>query len=378
MDFEFPPDIVMLRDMLRKFVQKEARPLEMKYFTSGTLEAEERLRLRQAIEQMGLWGLTAPEEYGGGGLDTVSACLIEEELGKTFIPLETGDIPIPLYACTDEQAAQYLEPILAGERRAIVAAREPGSEGYQPDNWQTQAIPEDGSYRLTGRKSISTPPEPDDFLILYAQTPQGLSAFLVEANLPGLSITQNGALMAVLEDCCVDTGSLLGEIGGALRLGVQEAPRAWIRMGARYVGMVERLLEMAGEHARDWVSLGAPLSVRPAIQEMLAGMRVDVESARWLVYHAAWLADTSAGGTGGAGGSGDSLRSPAAQVRLATGEMLQRAVDRATMIFCGPGSSSQIDPQRMVRGLVPYEALQLALQQARAVIAADELKRDGE
>jgi acyl-CoA dehydrogenase len=369
MEFEFPPDIVMLRDMLRRFVQKEARPLEMKYFTRGSLEAEERARLRQAVEQMGLWGLTVPEEFGGGGLDTVSACLIEEELGRTFIPLDTGEIPIPLYACSDEQIAQFLEPALAGERRAIIAAREPGSRGCQPENWETNAGLEDGNFRLNGSKSLSATPEADDFLILYAQSPQGMSAFLVEANQPGLEITHNGGPIAVLEDCWVEAGALLGEPGGALKLGAHEAPHAWIRTGARYVGIVERLLEMAGEHARDWVSLGAPLAVRPAIQEMLAEMRVDVESARWLVYHAAWLADT---------GSAEAIRSPAVQVRLATGEMLQRAIDRTTMIFCGPGSSAQIDPQRMVRGLVPYEALQLALQQARAVIAADELNRAGE
>lgn len=366
MDFDFPPDIIMLRDMLRRFVQKEARPLEMKYFTSGTLELEERTRLRQAIEQMGLWGLTVPEEFGGGGLDTTSACLIEEELGKTFIPLDTGEIPLPLYACSDEQIGQYLEPVLAGERRAIIAAREPGPTGHQPEHWQTSAGLENGGYRINGRKSLSSSPEADDFLILYTRTPQGLSVFLVEADLPGLKISQNGSPLAVLDNCRLPAGALLGEAGSALQLGASAAPRLWIRTGARYVGIVERLLEMAGEHARDWISHGAALAVRPAIQEMLAEMRTDVESARWLVYHAAWLADT---------GSPDTLRSSAAQVRLATGEMLQRAVDRTTMIFCGPGTSAQIEPQRMVRSVVPYDALQFAMQQARAVIAAAELNR---
>jgi acyl-CoA dehydrogenase len=367
MDFDFPPDIIMLRDMLRRFVQKEARPLEMKYFTSGTLEPEERLRLRQAIEQMGLWGLTVPEEFGGGGLDTTSACLIEEELGKTFIPLDTGEVPLPLYACSEEQIGQFLEPVLAGERRAIIAAREPGPTGAQPDCWMTSAGIENGGYRINGRKSLSTSPEADDFLILYARLPQGLSAFLVEADLPGLKISQDGDTLAVLEDCCLPAGALLGEAGGALQLGAPTAPHLWIRTGARYVGIVERLLEMASEHAQDWISHGAALAVRPAIQEMLAEMRTDVESARWLVYHAAWLADT---------GSPEALRSTAAQVRLATGGMLQRAVDRTTMIFCGPGTSAQIEPQRMVRSVVPYDALQLALQQARAIIAATELNRE--
>lgn len=367
MDFDFPPDIIMLRDMLRRFVQKEARLLEMKYFTSGALEPEERARLRQSIEQMGLWGLTVPEELGGGGLDTISACLIEEELGKTFIPLDIGEIPLPLYACSEEQVGRFLEPVLAGKRRVVIAAREPGEAGYLPDCWVTSANMDNGGYRVSGRKTLSAWPEAEDFLIVYALAPQGLSAFLVEADQPGLKISQDGNPLAVLEDCHLPAEAMLGESGGALQLGASNAPRLWIRIGARYAGIVERLLEMAGEHARDWVSHGAALAVRPAIQEMLADMRTDVESVRWLVYHAAWLADT---------GSPQALRSSAAQVRLASGQMLQRAVESTTMIFCGPGSSSQIEPQRMVRSVVPDDALQLAMQQARAVIAAGELNRE--
>jgi acyl-CoA dehydrogenase len=363
MDFDFPPDTIMLRDMLRRFIQKEARPLEMKYFTSGELEDKERARLRQAIEQMGLWGLTAPEAFGGG-LDTVSACLIEEELGKTFIPLEIGEVPAPLYNCSNGQVARFLEPALAGERRAIIAAREPGKEGHRPENWTTSALPENGNYRINGRKSLSRTPDPGDFLIIYARTPEGLSAFLAEYESQGLQFNRQPAMTLEINGCIVSQDALLGEPGSALVLGAEEAPRAWIRMGARYVGIVERLIEMAGEHARDWVSLGEALAVRPAIREMLASMRVDVESSRWLVYHAAWLADTNPNGN---------LRIPAAQVRLATGEMLQRAVDRATMMFAGPGPSPQIEPQRLVRDIVPNDALQLALQQARTAIAANEL-----
>ena len=74
MDFEFSSDSQMLRDMVRRFVQKEARPLEMGYFTRGVLDPQEVVRLRFAVEQMGLWGLLVPERYGGGGLDLVSAC----------------------------------------------------------------------------------------------------------------------------------------------------------------------------------------------------------------------------------------------------------------------------------------------------------------
>jgi acyl-CoA dehydrogenase len=375
MDFEFPPDALMLRDMLRRFVQKEARPLEMKYFTAGELAPEESARLRRSVEQMGLWGLTTPEQFGGG-LDLVTCCVIHEELGQTFIPVEIGEVTPLLYACAGEQVSRYLEPALAGERRVILAAREPGKS--RPADWMTYAAPVDGaasSYILKGQKSIGSQPGADDFFIVFAHIPNGedqtgaslsagLTAFLLDAEQPGLVVSANGDITLALRDCPVGSGAMLGAPGGALSLGAQDAPRVWIQMGARYVGIVQRLLEMVVEYTRDWVALGAPLAVRPAIQRIAAETSVDLESARWLVYHAAWLVDS---------GQSDSIRLQAAQVRLATGEMLKRAVDRATMMYAGPGPSTQIEPQRLVRSVVPLDALQLSVENARAAISAEVL-----
>lgn len=369
MDFELPSDALMLRDMLRRFVQKEARPLEMKYFNTGALAPEERARLRRSIEQMGLWGLTAPEQFGGGGLDLVTCCVIQEELGQTFIPVEFGEVTPLLYACAGEQVSLYLEPALAGERRAILAAREPGR--VRPEEWTTRATAGeaglDGGMLLNGRKTIGSQPGSDDFFIVFANTATGpgeagLTAFLLDVGCPGLEVSANGEITLVLRDCLVGPDALLGPPGGGLALGAVDAPRMWIQMGARYVGIVQRLLEMAVEYARDWVSLGAPLAVRPAFQRMLAELSVELESVRWLVYHAAWLADTTQSGP---------VRTHAAQVRLATGEMLKRAVDRVTMIYAGPGPSSSIDPQWLVRSVVPFEALELSLENARAAISVE-------
>ena len=365
MDFEFPADTLMLRDMLRRFLQKEARPLEMDYFNSGVLRPEQRLKLRRAIEQLGLWGYLAPEQFGGAGLDTVTACLIEEELGGTFIPLEMGEVPVMLYACQGDQVGQFLEPALEGSRRAIIAAREPAPANVLPETWSTVTQSAGDDYLLNGRKILSLRPEANDFFIVLARsTAEGkntdLTAFLLEPDTPGLSVSLNGGVYLDLQACAASRASLLGEPGGALKLAVNEAPRLWIRMGARYVGMVERLIEMACEHARDWVSLGAALSQRPAIQRMLAELRVQVESTRWLVYHTAWLADTQ---------PPEKLRNPAAQVRLASGELLKRAVDSTTMVFLGPGPSAQIEPQRLVHSVVPMDALEQGLEQARLVIA---------
>jgi len=355
MDFQLTPDALMLRDMLRKFVQKDARPLEMAYFTSGALRPEEHARLRSAIEQLGLWAATVPEKFGGGGLDTVTACVIEEELGGTFVPIELGEVPTLLYECSQEQASRFLEPALMGKRRAIVAAREPGA--VRPEGWSAAAWLDGDRHRLRGKKAFVGTPAGDDFFLVLARAPEGLSAFVLEQGTEGMAILPGGVL--ALEDC---SASILGQPGHALSAHRDEAARAWIRLGARYVGMADRLRQMALEHASDWVSLGEPLSIRPAIQRMLAESSVDVESARWLVYHAAWLADR-----------GETLRLAAAQARLGSGEMLQRTIDRVAMIYGGPGPTPEILPQRMARTAVPPETLELALEYARSAIVAEVL-----
>jgi acyl-CoA dehydrogenase len=110
------------------------------------------------------------------------------------------------------------------------------------------------------------------------------------------------------------------------------------------------------------MSFGATMSARPAVQRMIAEMQVNLESTRWLVYHAAWSLDEDPG----AASTG-----LAAQVRLASGEMLRRAVDQTTMIFAGPGPTPQIEPDRLVRSAIRLDSLELTLENARTIIASD-------
>jgi acyl-CoA dehydrogenase len=358
MDFEFSSDALMLRDMLHRFVEDEAKPMEMKYFSTGALEASERARLRTVIEQMGLWGITVPEKYDGGGLDMVTACLLQEELGKTFLPIDLGEVPPLLYACQGDQVENFLKPALAGKRRAILAAREP--DAFKPEDWKTTATPDGSIYILNGKKLLSTMPTAQDFYVVLAKAPAGFSAFILDTNHPGTSVVADAGVSLQLEQCHTLTGSLLGECGQALKMGLDETPGVYIQLGARYVGLAQRLLEMSIEYAKSWTALGALLKERPAIKRMLAEIQVQIESTRWLVYHAAWLADKQR-----------LSRSVTAEVRLSTGEMLRRATDLVTMIYGGPGPSPEIEIHRYVYSTVPMEALEFGLECARTIIAAN-------
>lgn len=357
MDFTFPPDTLMLQDMLRRFVEKEVRPLESKYFLSGKLEPEERTRLQARIEQMGLWGATVPASLEGGELDLLTSCVLEEELGKTFIPLEIGDIPPVLYACQGPQIKKYLKPLLDGSRRLILAAREPGAD--QLEHWQASAEKTPAGYVLKGVKLLSALPNPEDFFAVFARTEAGWTAFLLDADQPGLEVHANHQVSLNLKDCLASPEAVLGQPGEALSLGREDAPRTWIRIGARYCGLVERLLDMSAAYASEWVALGRPLADRPAVRRMLAELHVQIEACRWLVYHAAWLADQE-----------KPLSLPSAQVRLAAVSLLQKAADFATLAFGGPGPSPQTEPYRFIHNVLSKEVMNMTLESASAVVAS--------
>lgn len=355
MDFEYGEEAIMIRDMMRRFVQKDAQPLEMPLFNQGELTAEQEETLKSKImDQMGLWAVTVPEQYGGEELDMISACLIEEELGQTFVPVEYGDITPILFACDEEQAKIYLEPAVEGDRRALLALREPAA--LTPDGWQTRAVPNGAGYVLNGRKSLGHKPRDDDFYVVFAQSDEGVTAFLVERDNPGVLL--DGGSEITLDNCHVPAEAVLGDVGQGLKLGSDYLAHQQVKMGARYVGMAQRLLDMSAQYARDWVSMGQPLAIRPAVMRMIAEMSVEIQAARYLVYHAAWKLD-----------EGEDARDDAAAIRLFTGQMIRSAIDKTIMVHGGTNYLEKEPALRMYRNLVPDKALELALEHSRMAVA---------
>ena len=364
MDFELDEEVIMIRDMMRRFVQKDARPLEMPLFNQGELTPEQEDGLKEKIiEQMGLWAVTVPEDYGGDELDILSACLIEEELGQTFVPVDYGDLSPVLFACNQEQAEEYLEPAVDGDRRPVLALREPNS--LEPDGWQTTAVANSGGYTLNGRKLLGRKPRPDDFYVVFCKTPapaRGVTAFLVEPDAEGVTIIKSEI---IFQDCKLPPEALLGQVGGGLKLGVEYIPHQQIKTSARYVGMAQRLLDMSVQYAQDWVSMGQPLALRPAVMRMVAEMAADIQAARYLVYHAAWLLDEE---DVGATLSGRPLHA-ANVVRLFTGQMIRKVIDKTIMVHGGVSYLNQSPALRMYRNLVPDKALEIGLENSRMAVA---------
>ena len=216
-----------------------------------------------------------------------------------------------------------------------------------PDSWQTTAVSNGNGYLLQGHKLLGHIPREDDFYVVFARMEEGVTAFLIDAETDG--VTLNGKPEITLENCSLSQDAVLGEIGGAFQLGVDYIPHQAVKIGARYVGMAQRLLDMSAQYAKDWVSMGQPLALRPAVMRMVAEVAAETHAARYMVYHAACH--------------------QALMVRLFTGEMIRKAIDKTIMVHGGTSYLEQSPAIRMYRNLVPDESLEVGLENSRMAVA---------
>lgn len=317
MDFTLSEELQMIRDMARDFVTNELLPIESQVLVldgqpgkrGAPIPREKYNTLKKKAVDQGLWAMTAPEALGGGGLNTLGACLVAEELGKTFVDFDFGDIPPILFDANPEQIEKYLKPAIAGEIEVALALREPNG-----DEIATRATLDGEAWILNGTKLA----EQADVYLIFAQTNQGATCFIVEGLQP-----QDDQL--ILRDVHVPASNILGETGKAFALGKKYQNARWVRAAARKVGIAARLLEQSTLYARDWKALGQPLSVRPSVQRGLADMAIEIDAARWLIYQAAWAID-----------EGKDAREAAPRAYLFASQLVQRTIDRTIEIYGGP------------------------------------------
>jgi acyl-CoA dehydrogenase len=328
---------------------------------------------------MGLWGLSIPDNLGGVGLGVLGTCLVEEELAKTVLPFNFGDVTPILYDCNEEQKNKYLLPLLERQKSAYLALIEPG-KGADPAALEMKARTVEGNFVLNGRK-LAFADKPADFAIVFAVTEpekglrEGVTCFLVDSGTAGFTVKgsrdETGwraqvkePVTLIFEDCSVPASSVLGQEGKAFELGKEWLTSRRIVRGARCVGAAVRLLDKAVEHAKSWTSFGQPITGWPSVQAALAEMTIDIQAARLMVYQAAWQAD-----------EGQDVRTEAAMVKVFATEMLKRAGDRAVLIKNGPGPVQGLPLEFLCQSLLMQNAGERALEVQKTLIANDILNR---
>lgn len=342
MEIVLPEPVKLLAQEVRRFIQQEVEPLNSIIEETDEIPAE----LVGKAKDMGLFGLTIPEEYGGIGLNTVGKCAIEEELGwsnygfATLIGNHTGISTIGVVTFgSPEQKEKYLPAMAAGDIVGSFALTE-AQAGSDAAALRTTAVKDGDNWVLNGEKIFITGAPRAGLFTVMAVTDKskgirGISAFLVERNTPGLSVGPKESKMGMrgahtasvtFQDCRVPANALLGQEGQGYISALKILTKGRATLGARATGMASRLLELAMDYARERVQFGQPIANFQGIRWMLADTAMELHAARLMVYNAASMLDR-----------GEKAIKEAAMAKLFASEMLARAADRAVQIHGGMG-----------------------------------------
>lgn len=380
MDYELPESIRLMRDTARRFVRNELEPISQK------VEEEEKIpeSVVQKMREMGFFGLSIPEEYGGLGLGTLGECVMNEEFGRVNSCFRSrfgtnngiGSQGI-LIDGTSEQKEKYLPRIASGEWTAAFALTEPNA-GSDAANIQTKAEKKGDVYFLNGLKHFITNGDIADVVTVMAVTdktkgPRGVTAFVVEKTFPGYSVGKidkkmgihgNNTSEIVFEDCQVPARNIIGlEEGRGFVTAMKVLEKGRITIAAVCVGTAQYCLDLSIAHSKQRVQFGKPICVNQAIQWMLADMAISIYTARQIVYHTAWCRDQK-----------QRVTQQAAMVKVYCTEMVNRVVDSALQVHGGMGYMKESPIERIYRDMRLYRIFEGTSEVQRMVIARELLK----
>jgi acyl-CoA dehydrogenase len=381
MDFELPEELRMLRDTLRKFVDRELIPIEHESMEGTDLKPEIRADLEKKAKDMGLWLPDVPEEYGGQGLGLLAMTVIWQEMSRTIaLPVRGQGIFGPearplLYHLNPAQKEKYLFPFLRGEKKTAFAQTEPDA-GTDPGSMRTTAVRQGDHYVINGTKRFITGAAEADFIQLVAATDRskgsrgGLSVFLVDTDTPGFKITRKTVKMMgdltyelAFDDMKVPVENMIGEEGQGMTLA-----QGWITSGrlfqaSRSLGVAQRCIELATSYAKQRVTFGKPLSDRQAIQFMIANTFMEHQLGQTYVAQAAWKAD-----------QGKLPRLETFIAKVFCTELGFHAADRCMQIHGGMGLTKELPIYKMWMDSRSIMITEGAVELMRATLAREVLK----
>ncbi|MCW3836560.1 acyl-CoA dehydrogenase family protein [Sphingomonas canadensis] len=376
-----------LIDTIRRFVSERLRPLEAEVEAADAIPPH----IVDEMRELGLFGLSIAEEYGGLGLTMVEECRVALEMGRTTpafrstfgTNLGIGSQGLVL-AGTPEQKAEWLPRIASGEVIASFALTEPdvGSDSGAVKTRAVRARDADGAevYRLTGTKRFITNADKAHVFTVMARTGEdpggrGVSAFLVPRDLPGISIGepekkmgQKGAKVAdvIFDDVPVPASLRLGEEGQGFKIAMQVLDRGRLHISAVCVGVAERLIADCVAYASARKQFGKPIAEHQLIQAMIADSKTEALAARALVMETAAAKD-----------AGANVVMESAAAKYFASEMVGRVADRAVQIFGGAGYIADYGIERLYRDVRLFRIYEGTSQIQQLIIARETLKRGG-
>jgi acyl-CoA dehydrogenase len=376
-----PESFDLLSETVRRFVAERLCPLEAQVERDDEVPAT----IVEEMRALGLFGLSIPEEYGGLGLTMLEEVRVALELGRTtpaFRSVFGTNVGIGsqglVMAGSEAQKAEWLPRIASGEIITSFALTEPGA-GSDSASVATRAVRDGDVYRLSGSKRYITNADKASLFTVMARTggegARGVSAFLVPADLPGLSIGapekkmgQQGAHVCDVnfDDVPVPAANRLGEEGEGFRIAMQVLDRGRLHIAAVCVGIAERLIADSVAYAAERRQFGKAIAEFQLIQGLIADSKTETLAARALVLDTARLRD-----------EGKPITMEAAAAKYFASETVGRVADRAVQVFGGAGYIADYGIERLYRDVRLFRIYEGTSQVQQLVIARETLKRGG-
>jgi len=352
LNFDLDSEHELVRSTVREFARERVAPL------AGELDREGRfpLELVAGMAELGLMGMTIPEEYGGAGTDTVAYAIAVEELTRVDSSVaitmaahhSLGTLPI-FYFGTEEQRRQWLPDLAAGKGLAAFGLTEPDA-GSDAGATRTRAELRDGEWVVDGSKIFITNAgtELTRCVTITARTGEDeISNIIVPNGTPGYEISgpmkklgwrASDTRELSFKDVKVPEGNLLGPRGQGFHQFLQILDGGRISIAAMGVGLAQGAYDLAFAYAKERKQFGQLIAKFQAVQFRLADMATEIEAGRNMVYRAAWLKDQDR-----------DFALAAAQAKLYTGELSNRAVNAALQIHGGYGYMDEYPISRLYR-----------------------------
>lgn len=376
-EFKFTEEQNMLRDMVKDFTNNEIKPIASKIDQEGKIPDQ----LIKKMAEIGLLGISFPEEYGGSGFGEVGYCLMQEEIGRgcmstaTFIGAHQSIGSNAIYlGGTEEQKKKFLVPLAQGEKIAAFGLTE-AQAGSDSFHLKTKADIDGDEWVINGEKLWITNGGIADIISLFARTEKGISAFIVETNTPGFKAGPAEKKMGIrgsvtnalsLENVRIPKENLLGTDGRGFLLAMKTLDAGRLGLGAACLGVSKEMLELSTKFAKERVQFDHPIAQFQAIQFMLADMAVMIYNMESIVYRTAIDYDLR-----------KDISRQSAIVKLYCSEALDRVVDFAVQIHGGMGYSQELSIERFYRDSRINRIFEGTNEIQKGIIAREIIKKSG-
>ena len=354
MDFTLTEEQRAFQSAARDFLNKEVVPFRAEWDRREAVDTA----LIPKLGELGFFGLTIPEEYGGLGGDYITYCLGMEELGRAdsavrgIVSVSMGLFgKIVLAHGTEEQKQRWLPGIADGTLLGCFGLTEPDN-GSDPGSLRTRAVREGTDWVLSGTKIFITNGTWADVCVVFARTggpgPRGVSAFLVPTDLPGFETTEIHGKLGLrgqataeirLDGVRVPADAMVGEEGQGFAIAMGSLDKGRVSVGAGCTGIIAGCLDAAVEYTTERTQFGRPIASFQLIQDMIAEMSVDVDCARLLTWRAAEMIERD----------DPELAVAASKAKLFASEAAVKAANLAVQALGGYGYVDEYPVQKYLR-----------------------------